>query len=102
MPGHRPVGHQHERIVAHLRISKNQASPGPSRSPSVSAGDGASAILQGEGCCVFGLRAIGSRNEAGACSKIQSFRQIAAQVGKTTAQALLAWAVQRGTALLTT
>src|SRR5258705_9285331 len=99
MPGHRPVGHQHERIVAHLRISKNQASPGPSRSPSVSAGDGASAILQGEGCCVLGLRAIGSRNEAGLLED-PVISAIAAQVGKTTAQVLLAWAVQRGTALL--
>ena len=52
--------------AAHLRICENQASRGPSRSASVSSGNGASGILQGEGHCVFGFCAIGSRNKAGA------------------------------------
>ena len=40
---------------------------------SVSAGNGASRILQGEGHCVFGFCAIGSRNEAGAARRSSHF-----------------------------
>ena len=40
---------------------------------SVSAGNGASGILQGEGHCVFGFCAIGSRNEAGAARRSSHF-----------------------------
>jgi len=101
MPCHRIVGYWLERTVAPLRICKNQASCGPSRSTSVPAGNGASGILQGEGRCVFGFRAIGSRIRPGPLED-PVISAIAARVGKTPAQVLLAWAVQRGTALLTT
>ena len=73
MPGHRTVGHQLERTAAHLRICTNQASRGPGRSPSVSAGSGASGILQGERYCVFGFRAIGSWNAPGAARRSSHF-----------------------------
>ena len=79
----------------------NQAGRRPSRITSVSAGNGASGILQGEGHRVFGFCAIGSRNEAGALED-PVISAIAERVGKTPAQVMLAWAVQRGTALLTT
>ena len=65
VPGHRSVGHRLERIVAPLRNCENQARSRPGRITSVSAGDGASGILQGEGHCAFGLRSLGSRNEIG-------------------------------------
>ena len=73
MPGHRTVRHQLERTAAHLRIRENQAGRGPSRITSVSAGNGASGILQGEGHCVFGFCAIGSRNKAGAARRSSHF-----------------------------
>ena len=86
---------------AHLRIRENQAGRSPSRSTSVSAGNGASGILQAEGRRVFGFCAIGSRTRPGPLED-PVISAIAARVGKTPAQVLLAWAVQRGTALLTT
>ena len=61
------------RTVAHLRIGENQAGGGPGRITSVSAGNGASGILQGEGYCVFGFRAFGSWNEAGAARRSSDF-----------------------------
>ena len=73
MPGHRTVGHQLERPLANLRIRENQAGGRPSRVTSVSAGNGASGILQGEGNCSFGFRAIGSRNETGAAGRSSHF-----------------------------
>ena len=62
-----------ERTVAHLRIRENQASRGPSGIASVSAGNRASGILQGEGHRVLGFCAIGSRNEAGAARRSSHF-----------------------------
>ncbi len=70
---HRAVGHWPERADAHMRIGENQASRGPRRVTSVSAGDRASGILQGEGHCVFGFCAIGSRNKAGAARRSSHF-----------------------------
>src|SRR6516225_7651659 len=54
-------------------ISENQASRGPSRSTSVSAGNGAIGILQGEGHGVFGFCTIRSRDEAGAARRSSHF-----------------------------
>ena len=50
---------------------------------------------------VFGFRAIGARHKARAARRSIILR-ISERVRKTPAQVLLAWAVQRGTALLTT
>ena len=61
------------RTVAHLRIRENQAGRGPSRSTSVSAGNGASGILQAEGHRVLGFCAIGSRNKTGAARRSSHF-----------------------------
>jgi hypothetical protein len=69
----RAVGHRLERSVAHLRICEDQAGRGSSRSTSVSAGNGASAILQAEERCVLGFRPIGSRNKAGAARRSSHF-----------------------------
>jgi hypothetical protein len=63
------------------------------------AGDGASEILQGQGCCVFDFCAVVPRNEAGAARRYTPFGN-RRTIGKTPAQVLLAWAVQRGTVLL--
>src|SRR5271168_484555 len=73
MPGHRTVRYQLERTVARLRIGENQAGRGPSGSTSVSAGNGASGILQEERRRLFGFRAIGARNEAGAAGRSSHF-----------------------------
>jgi hypothetical protein len=73
MPGHWTVRHHLERAFAHLRIGENQAGGGPGRSTSVSAANGASGILQGERYCVFGWRAFGSWNEAGAARRSSDF-----------------------------
>ena len=69
---------------------------------SLSAGDGAPGILQAEGHCACWP----SRHWVTECRpgplEDPVIAAIAARVGKTPAQVLLAWAVQRGTALLTT
>jgi hypothetical protein len=51
----------------------DQASRGPGRGTSVSAGNGASRILQGEEHCFFGFCAIGPRNKAGAARRSSHF-----------------------------
>ena len=88
-------------LVAHLRIGENQARGGPSRSTSVSAGNGASGILQGERIVFLAFAPLGHGMRPGPLED-PVISAIAARVGKTPAQVLLAWAVQRGTALLTT
>ena len=53
------------------------------KSTSVPAGNGTSGILQREGCRVFGFRAIGSRDEAGAARRSCSFRQSPHEVDRS-------------------
>jgi len=60
-------------MEAYLRICKNQASRGSGRIASVSAGNGASRILQRKGHCAFGFCAIGSRHEARAARRSSDF-----------------------------
>src|SRR3984885_3890004 len=64
MPRHRTVRHILGKTIARLRIGANQAVSGPGRITSLSTGDGASGILQGEGHSASGFRPSGSRNEA--------------------------------------
>ncbi len=56
-----------------LRIRANQAGRGPSGSASVPAGNGASGILQQERHRIFGFRAVGARNHAGAARRSSCF-----------------------------
>ena len=72
MRRHRTVRHRLEHSRAHLRICANQTVRGPGRIPSISARNGASAVLQGTRHRVSGVCAIGPRHEARARSKIQS------------------------------
>ena len=53
--------------------AQNQASGCSSRVTSLSAGNGASGILQAEGHCSFGFRPTGSRNETGAARRSSHF-----------------------------
>src|ERR1700729_3404918 len=64
MPRHWIVGHRLERTDGTLRVSENQTSRGPGGVASVSSASRPSGVLQGEGCCAFGFRPVGSRNEA--------------------------------------
>ena len=66
MPRHRIVGHHIGEIAAPLRIGENQTGSGPGGIPSVSAGNGASGILQRERHRAFGFCPVGSWSEAGA------------------------------------
>src|SRR5208283_2309597 len=58
-------------------------------------------ILQGGGHCVLAFAPLGHGMKPGLLED-PVITAIAARVGKTPAQVLLAWAVERGTALLTT
>lgn len=67
----------------------------------VSGGKGVIGILQEDGDCVFSFCTIRSRGEARAAGRSRHFGYRGAS-WKNPAQVLLAWAVQRGTALFTT
>jgi diketogulonate reductase-like aldo/keto reductase len=99
--GHRAVGHWLEPADAHLWICENQAGRRSSRSTSVFTGNGAFGILQREEHCVLAFAPLGHGIRPGPLED-PVIAAIAGRVGKTPAQVLLAWAVQRGTALLTT
>src|ERR1700758_1971976 len=83
------------------RIGTNQASGGASRSPSVSSGDGASGFCKQNGIVFLAFAPLGHGIRPGPPEDLVISR-IAGQTGKTPAQVLLAWAVQRGGACLTT
>ena len=68
---------------------------------SISGGNGIIGVLQAARHCALAFAPVGHGIKPGVLED-PVISAIAARVGKTPGQVLLAWAVQRGTALLTT
>jgi alcohol dehydrogenase (NADP+) len=101
VPRHRSVGYHLRPTEAILRVCENQARRDPSRSSSVLPETELLEFCNQNGIVFLAFAPLGHGVRPGLLDD-PIIAAIAKRVGKTPAQVLLAWAVQRGTAFLTT